>query len=260
MIKIWLILLFIGINLKATDYGLIIGIGEYKNIASLHKVDDDIQTYIKILNHWGIQHPIVLENQKATKKNILKRLDFIVSKIKKGDRFFMFFSGHGSNLKDEAFSKKLKSVKIKELIKKSGAILPYDFDENNLIKTIIIGKTDLKNRLEEIDNHVAQSLIVFDACFSQNSIKDIRGNMINLTPNILTDTNDYPYKNIVYIASSIIQAKAGKFSPILNICLDKPSSLHEIKHCINNEIGNSMQIPAIFSNKKKIDFRNLVNQ
>ena len=248
MKKILILLLFISINGKATDYGLIIGIGQYKNIANLHKVDEDVKTYTKILKNWGIPKTIVLKNKNATKKNILGSLDNIISNIKKDDRFFMFFSGHGSSLQDESFSQKFKSLKLKETMNNSGAILPYDFDENNLIETIIIGKRDLRKRLKKIDKKVTQSLIVFDACFSRNSIKDIGDNSVNLTPNILTDTKDYPYKHIVYIASSIIQAKAGKFSPILDECLKKPFLVNKIKSCINNEIGNSMQIPAIFTN------------
>ena len=247
-ILILIFLLFIFINGKATDYGLIIGIGHYKNIADLHNIDKDVKTYTKILKNWGVTKAIVLKDENATKKNILDSLDDIISKIKTGDRFFMFFSGHGSSLKDESFSQKLKSLELKEAMKDSGAILPYDFDENNLSKTMIIGKIDLRNRLEKIDEKVTQSIIVFDACFSRNSIKDIGDNSINLTPNILTDTKDYPYKHIVYIASSIIQAKAGKFSPILDTCLKNPFLVNEIKGCINTEIGNSMQIPAIFSN------------
>lgn len=242
-----MLLLLILSSGNSTNYGLIIGIGKYKNIASLHKVDEDIQTYKKILKHWNIKKPIILKNKKATKRNILKSLDNIISKIKRGDRFFMFFSGHGSDFHDETFSKKFKSLKLKKSIKNSGAILPYDFDEHKFRETIIIGKLDLKHRLKKIDKNVTQSLIVFDACFSQNSIKDIRGNSVNLTPNILTDNKDYPYKHIVYIASSIIQAKAGKFSPILDKCLKDPSLVNKIKSCINNEIGSSMQIPAIFS-------------
>jgi hypothetical protein len=259
MKKICLWLLLIGINLNATDYGLIIGIGEYKTMSSLHNVNEDIQTYVKILKNWGILKPIVLKDKNATKENILKALDFIVTKIERDDRFFMFFSGHGSNLQDESFFQKFKDIKIRESIKNSGAILPYDFDEKNFIKTMIIGKIDLKKRLKKIDDSVVESLIVFDSCFSKNSIKNI-GNMLNLTPNILTDTEDYPYKNIVYIASSIIQAKAGKFSPILDKCLVKPTLLDEIKTCINEEIGGSMQIPVIFTKNKSLNFQNIVDK
>jgi len=241
--------------LLATDYGFIVAIGAYqsKNIINLHKIEQDISTYESILKKWNLNKNsiYILKDKNATKKNILGYLNYIARNININDRFFMFYSGHGVSLADEEYGSKLQQAGLTQEMKNSGAILPYDFNGNNIRKTIIMGK-ELRAYLTTIDKKVSKSLIVFDACFSKNSIKDIRGGRsVNRTPNILTKNDNYPYKNIVYIASSIIESKPGKFSPILNACLGRPATLVQIKQCINREIGNSMQIPAILSNNRE---------
>jgi len=256
-IKILLFLLITLSNtIEATDYGFIIGIGRYKDksVPRLNKVNSDINTYKKILKRIGVRNIYTLKNQNATKKRILNHLSYISKKIKKGDNFFMFYSGHGVSLRDEAYSSKLQEAGLTNAMRNSDAILPYDFDSQNIARTIILGK-ELRKYLKVIDKKVAKSLIVFDACFSKNSIKNMKPkHRINRTPNILTKNKSYPYKNIVYIASSIIEAKPGKFSPILDSCLTKQTPLYQIKQCINRKVEKSMQIPAIFSNRNDIKF------
>ena len=232
----------------ATNYGLIVGIGNYQNIGSLSGINNDIKIYEKILKNWDVHKLVILKNQGATKANILSNLRTIAYQIKKGDRFFMFFSGHGTNLKDIAYTDSLQKAGLSEIMKDSGAILPYDFNKNNIRNTIIIGK-NLKRILKTIDNKISTGLIVFDACFSGNSIRNKRGVKINQTPYILTHLKGYPYKKIDYIASSIIESNPGKFSPILRKCLTK-YDLNQIKSCINSQNrAITPMLPAIISGK-----------
>jgi len=232
----------------ATNYGLVIGIGNYKNIGSLAGVENDIQIYENILKNWDVLEPKILKNQDATKKKIFKHLNTIAKQIKSGDKFFMFFSGHGTNLNDVAYTDSLQEAGLSEIMKDSGAILPYDFNKNNIKNTIIIGKS-LKNILQRIDNKISTGLIVFDACFSGNSIRNNKGAKINQTPYILTHLKGYPYKRIDYIASSIIESNPGKFSPILKKCLTE-YNLTKIKSCINSQNrAITPMLPAIISGK-----------
>ncbi len=244
---LWTLILASNIGL-ATNYGLIVGISDYKNIGSLGGVDNDIQIYENILKKWEIHKLVTLNNQGATKVDILNNLNTIAKQIKKGDKFFMFFSGHGTNLNDIAYTDALQKAGLSESMKDSGAILPYDFNKNSIRDTIIIGK-NLKKILKGIDDKISTGLIMFDACFSGNSIRDNKGKKINQTPYILTHSDGYPYKNIDYIASSVIESNPGKFSPILEKCLTT-YQLNDIKNCINSENqAIAPMLPAIIAGK-----------
>ncbi len=237
-----------GATLFAKDYALIITIGNYKHTTLLSGSHQDNLAYRAILKKWGVNNIVSLEDAQATRKNILYHLSSIAQKLKKDDRFYMFFSGHGSSLYDELYSAKFQQAGLTQLLKDSGAILPYDFDPKHISQTVLIGKRDLRPHLEEIDSKVAHGIIIFDACYSEQSIRD--GNTqksINRTPNILTISDDYPYKHIIYIASSITEAKSGKFSSILKSCLSQKFVLQSVKSCINGKMDKSFQIPVILS-------------
>lgn len=241
--------------LLATDYALVIGIGTYQNssIQKLSKSHQDVESYKRILESWNVANTnrTILLNANATKNNIMTKLSSIANNIQKNDRFFMFFSGHGTSLFDENYSQQLQQAGLTSIMKDSGAILPYDFNPKKISKTLIIGKRNLRQYIKKIDRKGIKSLIVFDACFAENSIRNNANRWINRTPHILTDNKSYPYQNIVYIASSIIQSQSGKFSPILEKCLKQSKNLTKLKGCINRKIGNSMQIPAILANQGK---------
>ena len=253
-----LVFLLLSNILLATSYGLIIGIGKYKDarIPILEGVEEDIETYRAILKQKRVKNIVVLKNRDATQKKILDELEKIANNIKKGDRFFMFFSGHGASLNGK-YSEKFRELGLDSQIKGSGAILPYDFNSNinRLSKTIIIGRRDLNPLIKKIDGSVTNSLVVFDACFARETIKDVKGKKnSNHTPNIITEDKSYPYSNIVYIASSIIEAKPKTFSPILKSCLKK-DSISKIEKCINEKDKNEVQFPAVIRGKSVITLR-----
>ena len=245
---IFFIFIWVGTVLFAKDYALIITIGHYKHTTSLSGSHHDNFVYKEILKKWGVSNIVSLEDAQATRKNILYHLSSLTKKMKKGDRFYMFFSGHGSSLYDAQYSAKFQQAGLTKLLKDSGVILPYDFNPKKISQTVLIGKRDLRPYLETIDSKVEQGIIVFDACYSEQSIRN--GNSqksINRTPNILTSSNGYPYKNIIYIASSITEAKSGKFSPILKSCMHDVFLLSDVKKCINKKMDKSFQIPVVLS-------------
>jgi len=246
---VWFFILLFSI-LSAKDYALIITIGEYKHISSLVGSHQDNSTYRNILKNWGVNNIVSLEDTEATKENILYHLASISKKIELHDRFYMFFSGHGSSLFDEAYSMKFQAAGLTEVLRDSAAIFPYDFSPKNIEKSVIIGKTDLRPYLEKIDRKVMSGLIVFDACYSEQSIRSHGEKKIpNTTPNILTSSNTYPYVHLIYIASSITEAQSGKFSTVLNDCLEVKFVLEDVKQCINTKMDKSFQIPVVLSNE-----------
>jgi len=249
MKKIFFSLIFIAVNIVfAKDYALIVTIGHYKNTSSLQGAHQDNIMYREILKKWNVHNIISLEDSEATRKNILYHLSSISNKIQKNDRFYMFFSGHGSSLYDELYSMKFQLTGLTEQLRDSGVIFPYDFDSEDISQTILIGKRDLRPLLEKIDLKISFGFIVFDACYGEASIRGREGETsINRTPNILTDNTGYPYKNIVYVASSITEAQSGKFSMVLERCMESKFSLEQFKECVNRKMDKGLQIPVILS-------------
>lgn len=250
MKKIFFTFLFMAVTIvSAKDYALIVTIGHYKNVTFLQGAHQDNIVYREILKKWDVHNIISLKDSEATRKNILYHLSSIARKIQKNDRFYMFFSGHGSSLYDALYSIKFQLAGLTEELRDSGVILPYDFDPKEISQTILIGKRDLRPQLEKIDLKINSGLIVIDACYSEHTIRgDAADNIINRTPNILTQSNGYPYEHIVYIASSITEAQSGKFGAILSSCLKQKFVLKDLKRCINIKMDKSLQIPVVLSN------------
>jgi len=241
MKKIVLFTILLTASLLAKDYALIVGISKYKNMENLSHINKDILIYKKILKNKDVSSRDIkiLKDKKATKKSIINYLESVFNTIphNKNNRFFMFFSGHGKSTN----SKDLKNnPNTNKYLKKSGVILPYDYDKNNLANTVIIGKKDLKPYLTKIDKYVKESFIIFDACYAGNSIK---GKLRKRTPFIYSNPKDYPYNNIVYIASSTPKkkAKSGVLSKVLDSCFKKNRNLIKLKICMNNKLKSTGQ-------------------
>jgi hypothetical protein len=245
MKKTLTILLLTSTLLLAKDYALIIGISNYKNMSPLSHINSDIKIYKKILKSRGVKGYIPkLTDRDATKYNILTNLENIIIDMKKNkhnknNRFFMFFAGHGMSVYSSLARKNIS----KNNLKNTGIILPYEYSQNNINNTVIIGKRDLRTLLKEIDRYVKDSLIIVDACFSEKSIRTSNDSFI------LSDSKNYPYKNIVYIASSTAETKSrsGVLSKVLNKCLSQNKNLKKLRVCMNNKLSLTGQTAVIHS-------------
>ena len=239
MKRLMVIFLLVISGLLAKDYALIIGISNYKTIGKLSHIESDIATYRKILKRRGVNRNRIkiLRDTQATKANIKNYLKDVAQNIKKfkNNRFFMFFAGHGISIRHIEYNSQIEKSGLLKYLTNSGIILPYEYSYKDIANTIIIGKKDLRPFLKEIDKRIKESLIIFDACYSGNSI---RGKQLSITPFIYSNSKDFPYKNIVYIASatSRSKAKSGVLSSILNSCISKQSNLRELRVCMNNQL------------------------
>ena len=239
MKKIMLLLLFGSLMLFAKDYALIVGISNYQNISGLSHIDSDIATYKRILGYRGVNDVKILRDSNATRGAITSYLNNIVREMQRdknrNNRFFMFFAGHGINTRDVEYGSKIQENGLAKYLTNSGVVLPYEFNPKDIANTIIIGKRDLRPYLVEIDRYVRDSLIIFDACYSENSIK---GGKIRDTPFVYSKSKDYPYKNIVYIASATSRnkAKSGVLSKVLDSCLIQLINLNQLRVCMNNKL------------------------
>ena len=228
----------------ANSYALIIG----TNKNGLQGAVNDANQIKKLLIFQGVKNIEILRDKQATKKNILNNLKTMVKRLKPNDRFYFFFSGHGTSLLDPNFKTLINSdKKLLALLENSGGLIPWDFDNRRAYQTIIGAKRDLAPIFRKIDDKKAFGMIMIDACFSGMSYKDMsrnpRKNMpINTKLNF--NTNVYPYKNIVYLASTVMSDWAsedkshrpyrGFFSRALEQCLYRHNGLRGLESCINH--------------------------
>ena len=161
-----------------------------------------------------------LVNQEAVKARILSEMKQLIHRSRPGDRIFIYFSGHGTSRRDDLMALPLPHA--------SGALVPADFraDPNqsleDMMSQLIVGRRDLRPMLEELDRD-RQVLLVFDTCFSGNTVRTGGGKKapdpgrymklasrsvfdeersIGSFEDNLTRTQPYPYRNIFYIAAS----------------------------------------------------------
>lgn len=267
MQKQFLILIVLLSNLIwAKDYALIVGNWNYDRVIGFKSfkksvIEKDISTYKSILKAKKVKEHNIKTLRNATKSEIMEALKYIEKKIKKNDRFYMFFTGHGlspdnNNYVQALYTTKHKSKKLKYYMKNSGAIVPVDLNKKNLAKTLIVGRIDLKPIFKKIDKKVKSALIVFDACYSEKSSRRYRGKVNkNLNKNILKNKEgNYPYKKIVYISSSVIEAEVGVFSNALKDCLKKNSKSNKVKNCLKHSSKIVAQIPAVFPRNRVVSF------
>ena len=103
-----------------------------------------------------------LENEQATRDNILRGLDWIKSAVKtSSDVAMIFLSGHGMNTPDQNYR-----------------YLPYDYDPTQIELTTI---ADFEFQ-QYIDKIHGKTLFFFDTCFSGNVLGGKAGT--DTTPNV----------------------------------------------------------------------------
>jgi metacaspase-1 len=88
---------------KPGKHALLVGINDYKSINDLNGCVNDVTNIRNILKtFFGYTNDDirVLTDERATKKNILFRLENMVKKAKTGDHLVFHYSGHGSQIRD----------------------------------------------------------------------------------------------------------------------------------------------------------------
>ncbi len=137
------------------SWAIVIGINDYKKWPPLHYAVQDAQAiYDTLINQMGFEKSkvLMLQNKQATRNGILSLFHDQLGqgKLKKDDRVFIFFAGHGA-------TRTLSSGR------NLGYIIPVDSDPKQL-SVDAIAMTDLQNVAETLEaKHV---LFVMDACYS----------------------------------------------------------------------------------------------
>lgn len=150
---------------------LLVGINKYKIPgADLNGCVNDVTNVRDVLlKYFGFttKDIRVVVDERATKKNIISRLNWLVDKAKPGDSLLFHFSGHGSQIVDRD-GDELKD-KMDEII------CPYDMDwDGNFITD-----DELNSIFKKIPKGVNLE-VVLDSCHSGTGTREMRA--INALP------------------------------------------------------------------------------
>lgn len=166
-----------------TYHGVIIGCcEEYKaGIKGLNAQKDAESFFNKLTDmyyngnkHQASQNLYLLTEKEVTRNNVQQTLKKVAQKAQPGDVVYFFYSGHGSSLHDKSklIAPSYKNNELIKVMENSGLIIPYDFNFNQVGKTAIISKRDLRDNhgygFEYLDNNNVQVIMISDSCYSGN--------------------------------------------------------------------------------------------
>lgn len=142
---------------------LLVGINDYRNIGDLKGCLNDItnmrnilKTYLEFKN----EDIRVLADDRATKSNILHRLESMVSQAQPGDFLVFQFAGHGSQIRDR------EGDELKDHMDE--LICPWDLNwENGFITDDVLNEV-----LKELPNGVLLEVFL-DCCHSGTGLRHI---------------------------------------------------------------------------------------
>jgi len=188
---------------QADQHALLIGVGDYafERIEDLEGPVHDVAALQTVLNtHWGFNPANIstLVNEQASERNIKAAFETLLKNTNKGDDVLIYFSGHGTSIKDQDFGVLLN------LPHTSGALVTHDFDPRKHMARIesgepidadddgiLIGRHEIKPMLEKLSQD-RTVFVIFDSCFS--------GNCLNCKP--IGDTPSFDYNNVIYFGAA----------------------------------------------------------
>ena len=142
---------------------LLVGINDYKSINDLQGCINDVTNVRHILKtYFGFTNNDirVLTDERATKKNILYRLEKMVKGAKSGDMIVFHFSGHGSQIRDRDDDE--LNDHMDELI------CPYNMNWDDGYITDDM----LRGILDQLETEVKMEIIL-DSCHSGSGTRDM---------------------------------------------------------------------------------------
>lgn len=143
---------------------LLVGINDYKGVSDLSGcINDVLDMHFSLRSLFSFQNGDirVLTDSRATKDNIIHRLNWLVKGAKAGDFLVFHFSGHGSQIRDRNGDEELTDG-LDELI------CPHDMDWDG---TYITDDT-----LNEIFKNVPEGALLevfLDCCHSGTGLKEM---------------------------------------------------------------------------------------
>lgn len=135
---------------QANAFAFVVGIETYRDVPAAVGAAHDAKAFSSVATRsLGIpeQNVIVALNDRASKSDIEKHLNWLRANVRKNDRIFFFFSGHGAPEPSTGTS----------------YLLPYDGDPSALEQTAL----PLRTILERLNQTSAREVLaIVDSCFS----------------------------------------------------------------------------------------------
>lgn len=178
--RLWLLavlLLVFGMDAGARNLALLVGINQYAGVQPLEgAVNDATELRSVLIERWGFaaQDIVTLLDVQATRAAILHELDRLLIRSRPGDLVLVYFSGHGTSGRDRGFGLPLPYS--------TGAFVPVEFKaegtREEMISRLLVGRTDLRPRIEALDRGGRQVLALIDACYSGNTLRGLYRNTL----------------------------------------------------------------------------------
>jgi len=176
-----------------------------------------------LIKYWGFRAANVVsmtDDDNPSRARILAAIDLLGQQVRPGDQVFIYYSGHGTSSDDLA-------TRGMGLDSNTGAIVPGDIrigDAKQIYAQLIVASRDLRARFKAIEAK-AETLVVFDACYSGESVKGIarshlvpryadfglvaKGEVRKASADdefaygaVKVSQDAYPYKELLYISAS----------------------------------------------------------
>ncbi|MEW6267488.1 MAG: caspase family protein [Thermodesulfobacteriota bacterium] len=162
--------LFVGLTAwpgQAADRALLVGVGRYQaSQANLAGIDLDLTAMEEVVRLMGYSQVKVLRDEQATLGNIQQAFrEQLIQGVTPDDRVLFYFSGHGSQIRDQ--DPKDEDDDLDEVL------LPHDagLDNNRLVRVFV---DDEFGRL--LGQIKARNIVVLiDACHSGTATKGLKG-------------------------------------------------------------------------------------
>ena len=262
----------------ATGHALLIGAGRFPNapgISSLEGPSSDVPALrAELIEFWGLkpENIVVLVNETASRQRILQELERLADRAQAGDDAILYYSGHGTSAHDPHNSLRLDLS--------TGALVPADLktsrDPESLLNQLIVGTRDIRPSLKKLDQKGVRVLVLFDACYSGDSAKDITA-LKSRNAEVLIDTiaapaaltkfneameaasktgNEWPYRNVVYISASARHEAAWDISAIA-AKRDRPTIDGQPHGAFTNALLAGLKGSADTNHDRKISYAEL---
>ena len=151
-------------NVTGKTHALIVGVAKYRNsaIPSLKYADKDAVEFYSYLKACGVDtvNMQLLLNENAKYSEIMLSVSDLTEKAVKGDKVFIYFSGHGD-------------VESK-VITNDGYLLPYDAPKA-VYAISAINVNILQTYISTLSSHGVQVIVITDACHSGNLAGGLEG-------------------------------------------------------------------------------------
>lgn len=211
---------------QARNVALLIGVGDYGSAnLNLEGPPHDVAELRSVLQRrWGFASTDVrtLVNAQATRSGILDELRALQTRSAPGDDVLIYFSGHGTSALDG--TARLPVPHGSGAFVPSGVGLP---NAQRLYESVIEGRRDLRQLIEELDRGGRRVMVISDTCYSGNQVRSVadttaaallKPRMIPLVvsgPDAARRSRDeaqlagrpasidpYPYRSTAYIAAA----------------------------------------------------------